>query len=211
MMPFTVRASIHSDLSRRSTIMCSCQSGLGNFTAARRCQVAPLSVETNTFAPRNGSSSGKSPWNGPKSGSPSPVRWSSERGSIHSPFESTVGLLSITPCQIRRGADHTGVSASGSSHTLAQTPPRPSNISMLWSKNSQSRPSGSVQRLPTRMLRPRGRLGDCESTTSRGFDQVSPSSSLVAKTKNASGLSPPATQQAQSLPLGVRSMPIVMP
>ena len=55
MMPFTVRASIHSDLSRRSTIMCSCQSGLGNFTAPRRCQVAPLSVETNTFAPRKGS------------------------------------------------------------------------------------------------------------------------------------------------------------
>ena len=140
-----------------------------------------------------------------------PSRWSSEIGSIHSPVESTVGLLSVTPCQMRRGGDHAGFSASGFSQMLAQTPPRPSNISMLWSKMSQSRPSGSVQRVPTRMLRSRGSRGEWESTTSRGFDQVSPSSSLVASTKKAFGLSPPATQQAQSRPLGVRSMPIVMP
>jgi hypothetical protein len=49
------------------------------------------------------------------------------------------------------------------------------------------------------------------SITKRGFDHVSPSSSLVARTKNASALSPLATQQAQSLPPGVRSIPIVMP
>ena len=125
MMPFAVRASIQSVPSLRSTIMCSCQSGLGNCTAPRRCQVAPWSVDTNTFAPRNGSSSLNSPLNGPK-----PSRWSSEIGSIHSPVESTVGLFSVTPCQMRRGADHAGWSASGFSQTAAHTPARPSNMSM---------------------------------------------------------------------------------
>jgi hypothetical protein len=32
-----------------------------------------------------------------------------------------VGLLSITPCQIRRGTDQAGFSASGFSQTVAQS------------------------------------------------------------------------------------------
>ena len=206
MMPLLVRASIHNVPFLRSTIMCSCQLGFGNWTQPRRCQEAPLSVETNTFAPRSGSSSGKQPLNGPK-----PPRWSSEIGNIHSPVESTVGLLSVTPCQRRRGADHFGASASGLLQTATHTPARPSNMSIDWSKMSHSRPSGSVHKLPTRMLRGRGRSSACPSITRRGFDQDSPSSSLVASTKNAFGLSPPATQHAHKRPRGVRSMPIVIP
>ena len=140
MIPFRVRASIHSDLSFFSTIMCSCQSGFGNVLTPRRSHVAPSSVETNTFAPRSGSSSRKQPWNARK-----PGRWSSEIGNIHSPVESTVGLLSVTPCQIRRGFDHVGSWSSGFSQTVAQTPARPSNMSIDWSKMSQSRPLPNIK------------------------------------------------------------------
>src|SRR5690606_38532383 len=100
-------------------------SGFGNCAAPRCCQVAPWSVDTNTFAPRSGSSSAKQPLNLPK-----PGRWSSEIGSIHSPDFNTVGLLSVTPCQMRRGLDQVGSLASGFSHTAAHTPARPSNISI---------------------------------------------------------------------------------
>ena len=65
MMPLAVRANIHSALSFCSMIMCSCQLGFGNRTHPRRCQLAPLSVETKTLAPRIGSSSWKHPLKGP--------------------------------------------------------------------------------------------------------------------------------------------------
>ena len=81
---------------------------------------------------------------------------------------------------------------------------------MDWSKISQRRPAGSVHRLPTKTLRSAGKSLAWASITNLGLDQVSPSSSLVANTKNAFGLSPPATQQAHSRPPDVRSIPIVI-
>ena len=123
-----------------------------------------------------------------------------------------MGLLSVTPCQMRRGADQVGcvgvgVLADGRPHAGAAV----EHVHRLIEEQPEPAERVGPEVADEDAAVHRQDLGECASTTRRGFDQVSPSSSLVARTKNAFGLSPPATQQAHSRPFGVRSMPMVMP
>src|SRR5690606_11994776 len=107
---------------------------------------------------------------------------------------------------MRFGADHTGFSSSGLSLVIAHSPPLPSKWLRVWSKNNQSFPVGSVQKLPIITVRCMGIADERPSMTSRGLDQVSPLSSLEAASKYELGQSHSPIHASQIRPPGVRSM-----
>ena len=143
--------------------------GVGKLRAAATRPGRTLSVDTKTLAMRSGSSSLKSALERAEAVA------LIERDGQH-PFAVPDDGGLVERARHARGgvaATRSGCSASGFSQTEPTRRPRPSNMSIDWSKMSQSRPSGSVQRLPTRTLRSIGRSWngrrrrDAASTTFR--------------------------------------------
>src|ERR1043165_7930046 len=95
-------------------------------------------------------------------------------GKSQSPFSNTVGLLSKSPSEIRRGAAHFASPFPDSVVVMAHTPPRPSQCPAAWVQNSHKRPAGSCHKHGSK-----ARTYDGGSITSFGSDQVFPSSALV--------------------------------
>src|SRR5436305_1206533 len=98
-------------------------------------------------------------------------------GKSQSPFLNTVGLLSKSPSEIRRGADHFASAFDDSAVVIAHTPPRPSQCPAACVQNSHRRPAGSCHKHGSN-----ARTYEGGSITSFGSDHVFPSSRLVTST-----------------------------